>query len=262
MAELQSSRRAPFCADEKVTTNQNQSPATSFDPAELDALRAASIMAGQHPQLAQALAKLLGIGADLAAVTPAPVSPMRLALQGAALAPFEGSFDWAPEIPSDAFEGGLGRVLAGDMADPKYLRESGLLAQVEASNLYGRLLVCAVDALAEGDVDGAHMWMRHDAAVLFAAGWCICSDILFAKYCSFRERDREEERTRKHGSVDELVDLLARKILLGSVDDQALTSGGYWTQAHVDEARRRVRAKCFPEDYNSEGNLRSEGGAR
>ena len=48
-------------------TTENTSPALSFEADELDALRAAAIMAGQQPKLASALAKLLGVGLALPA---------------------------------------------------------------------------------------------------------------------------------------------------------------------------------------------------
>ena len=59
------------------------------------------------------------------------------------------------------------------------------------------------------------------------------------------------------GTTEELVDLFRRKIHLGGVDDEALTSGGsgdgpeepYWTQEQVDQARRMVRMEVAPEEY-------------
>lgn len=173
--------------------------------------------------------------------------------------PTDGPFSFVPDdsfladIPLQTFEVGL-EIAA---LEERHYERAGLpsdatISLIERLSTVRKLretLAELQEGIASADQDAREYALNRYTARIMRAAF---------------EAGRRHDPAASDSDLDELVDLFRRKIHLGAVSDEALTSGGscgtepYWTYEQIDQARRIVRleddpdARAFDEAEDSE----------
>lgn len=204
---------------------------------------------------------------------PVRESVLHQALRGGALPPpvWDHYFDGPP---AGSFDAGVARVLGelyhlefahwvkankypivGDFPDVL----GPLQDEVKKSYGFGRFAVLLATGIRMAQEYGdsederqadAERDISKLAAVGFYAGWLMGQEHM--------ETEIHSRSTK--GTVQELVEVFRRKMDIGAVFDDALTSKGYWTAEQIDQAKCIVRREENPDETTPEGYWKDDTG--
>lgn len=229
------------------------------------------VRADESTQNTEAPALNVGTAAETAE------SILHQALRGEALPPAVHDI-WFDLPSAGSFDAGIARVMGEQHVFncDEYMRARGLnivisftdvtgaiAEEVKRSYGFARYAVTLTSAFRNEDGDTAEVHQQaveHElskmAATAFLAGW----------YMGQEHHDAKSSARTSKGTVPELVDLFRRKIHIGAIPEDALTSGGeggvpYWSDEQIREAQRIIHKKFDPEGPDAQGLLDEQDGA-